>query len=342
MIPASMNMRSVVINAPGDVRLTERPQPTPSDDEVMLRVRRVGVCGTDLHMLNGTRPEFSYPRVIGHELAGEVVSAPPASGLLPGQEVYVLPFLSCGSCAACRRGDSSCCKHIEVLGVHRDGGMAEFLTVPARFVYRTEGLSLDEAAMLEFLASGAHAVRRAGLRNGQRVLVVGAGPSGIAAALFARLKGAAVTLLEARPERQAFCRHVLGLPVVAAGESDVAELWNLTGGGFFDVVFDATGEVAAIERGLGFVACGGTYVLVSAFPGRVSFPDPELQKREVTLIASRHATPEDFREVVAAIKAGKLPTRAMNTHRATLSSLASVLPHWTDPSSGVIKAIVEV
>ncbi|KQV82678.1 dehydrogenase [Massilia sp. Root351] len=336
-------MKTVVCRAPGELELVERPLPHAGAGEVLLRVRRVGLCGTDMHIFRGTQPFLQYPRVMGHELSGEVVSAPDDSGLAPGDTVFVMPYLSCGTCVACRQGKTNCCTNIQVLGVHRDGGMAEYLALPERYVFKTGGISLDDAAMLEFLAIGAHAVRRGGVRPGQKVLVVGAGPIGIAASLFARLKGGQVTVLDAREDRLAFCRSALGIgQTVQVAADDKARLSELTGGEFFDVVFDATGNVKAMERGLEFVAHGGTYVLVSIVPDRISFADPEFHKRETSLLGSRNATAEDFSEVLAAMQAGLVPTGLMNTHRTTLSGFVDALPQWMDPAAGVIKAIVEV
>jgi 2-desacetyl-2-hydroxyethyl bacteriochlorophyllide A dehydrogenase len=336
-------MKCVVCESPGDLQLGFRPMPEAGPGEVLLRVRRIGLCGTDMHIFRGTQPFLAYPRVMGHELSGEVVTAPAGASLAAGDEVLVMPYLSCGECVACRKGRTNCCTRIQVLGVHRDGGMAEYLTVPAQFVLSTEGISLDDAAMVEFLAIGLHAVRRGAVAAGQRVLVVGAGPIGVAVALFAALKAAQVTVLDARDDRLGFCRDVLKVAhTVTAGEGDLEALREITGGDFFDAVFDATGNIKAMERGLDFVAHGGTYVLVSIVPERISFADPEFHKRETTLLGSRNATVEDFREVLAAMKAGLVPTRAMNTHRATLDEFIDTLPRWMDPASGVIKAIVEV
>ena len=336
-------MKCVVCESPGDLQLGFKPVPEAGPGEVLLRVRRIGVCGTDMHIFRGTQPFLAYPRVMGHELSGEVATAPGDSGLAPGDEVLVMPYLSCGDCVACRKGKTNCCTRIQVLGVHRDGGLAEYLAVPAQFVLKTDGISLDDAAMVEFLAIGLHAVRRGAVAAGQRVLVVGAGPIGVAVALFAALNGAQVTVLDARDDRLGFCRDVLNVAhTVTAGEGDHEALREITGGDFFDVVFDATGNIKAMERGLEFVAHGGTYVLVSIVLDRISFADPEFHKRETTLLGSRNATVDDFREVLAAMKAGLVPTRAMNTHRATLDEFIDTLPRWMDPASGVIKAIVEV
>ncbi len=336
-------MKRLVCAAPGELRMGEGPVPVAGDNEVLLRVRRIGICGTDMHIVRGTQPFLQYPRVMGHELSGEVVSAPAGSGLQAGDPAYVMPYLSCGQCVACRKGKTNCCVKIQVLGVHRDGGMAEYLAIPAQFVFPAHGISLDDAAMLEFLAIGAHAVRRAAVQPGQQVLVVGAGPIGIAVALFAGLKGGRVTVLDGRAERLAFCADVLKVAhVVTAGGGDKDALAVVTEGEFFDAVFDATGNIAAMERGLEFVAHGGTYTLVSIVPERISFSDPEFHKRETTLLGSRNATADDFREVLDAMRAGKIPTQAINTHRAKFDEFIGVLPQWMDPASGVIKAIVEV
>jgi 2-desacetyl-2-hydroxyethyl bacteriochlorophyllide A dehydrogenase len=226
--------------------------------------------------------------------------------------------------------------------VHRDGGLAEYLALPARFVFSAEGISLDQAAMIEFLAIGAHAVRRAALSAGKQVLVVGAGPIGMAVTLFAQLQGAVVTVLDTRADRLAICSDALGAAhTVVAGPDDVQQLSDISGGDFFDVVFDATGNAKAMERGFGFVAHGGSYVLVSIVRDTISFADPEFHKRETSLLGSRNATAEDFETVLAAMRAGKVPTDLLNTHRTTLSEFPDVLPGWMDPAAGVIKAIVE-
>lgn len=336
-------MKQLVCESPGQLRMVDVPMPQPNPREVLIRVRRIGLCGTDMHIFRGTQPFLAYPRVMGHELAGEVVSAPESSALVAGDPVYVMPYFSCGSCVACRKGKGNCCMRIEVLGVHRDGGMTEYLSVPAQFVFKAEGISLDEAALLEFLAIGMHAVKRGSVARGQRVLVVGAGPIGLAVALFAHLRGAEVTAMDSRADRLDFCRDVLGLAhTVTVGESDKQTLSTLTDGEFFDVVFDATGNIKAMERGLEFVAHGGAYVLVSVVRDVMSFADPEFHKRETSLLGSRNATPEDFRDVIAAVQAGRVPTGLMATHRTTLDGFMDVLPSWMDPASGVIKAVIEV
>jgi 2-desacetyl-2-hydroxyethyl bacteriochlorophyllide A dehydrogenase len=335
-------MLTVICDTPGVLRAEQRALPNRQDGEVLLRVKRVGVCGTDLHIFTGNQPYLQYPRVMGHELSGIVEHAPAGSALAPGDHVFVMPYLSCGHCVACRHGKTNCCVNIQVLGVHRDGAFTEYLCVPQQFVHRAEGVTLDQAAMVEFLAIGAHATRRAEVHAGQRVLVVGVGPIGMAALIFSRLRGAAVTVLDTRAERLAFCRDRLGSHAgVVIGPDDEAELARLTDGDFFDVVFDATGNPRAMERGFKFIAHGGKYVLISIVSGNISFSDPEFHKREATLLGSRNATMEDFETVLSAMRAGLIPDTALNTHRMPLSQVPADFARLLDPGQGVVKAIVE-
>ncbi|MBW8758058.1 MAG: zinc-binding alcohol dehydrogenase family protein [Burkholderiales bacterium] len=335
-------MLTVLCETPGKLVVEQRPRPLRQPGDVLLRVRRVGVCGTDLHIFTGRQPFLAYPRVMGHELSGIVEEADPGSGLVPGDAVYVMPYLSCGRCIACRQGKTNCCTAIQVLGVHRDGAMTEFLAVPAPFVHKAEGITLDQAAMLEFLAIGAHAVARGEVAAGQRVLVAGAGPIGLAVMLFAVRRGARVVALDGRRDRlDVACAHLGVEAAVDAGPDAAQELARLSDGEFFDVVFDATGNPQAMERGFSFIAHGGRYVLVSIVQGNISFSDPEFHKREATLLSSRNATMADFETVLAAMRAGDVPVAALATHRLQLADLPRDFAGLLDPDQHVIKAIVE-
>jgi len=335
-------MLTVLCETPGKLVAEQRPRPLRQPGEVLLRVRRVGVCGTDLHIFTGNQPYLAYPRVMGHELSGVVEEADPECGVAPGDAVYVMPYLSCGRCIACRQGKTNCCTAIQVLGVHRDGAMTELLAVPAAFVHKAEGITLDQAAMLEFLAIGAHAVDRGSVAAGQRVLVTGAGPIGLAVMLFAALRGARVVALDSRRDRLAVASAHLGIEAaVEVGPDDAEELARLSGGDLFDVVFDATGNPGAMERGFRFIAHGGRYVLVSIVQGNITFSDPEFHKREATLLSSRNATTSDFETVLAAMRAGDVPVSALATHRMQLADVPRDFAGLLDPGQHVIKAIVE-
>jgi len=336
-------MKAVVCEKPGSIRLEDRPEPAPGEGEVLVRIRRVGICGTDFHIFQGKHPYLEYPRVMGHELSGVVAAAPKGSSLREGEPVYIVPYLSCGTCSACRKGFTNCCRNIAVLGVHKDGGMAEYLTVPAANVVPTGDISLDDGAMIEFLAIGAHGVRRGGGTAQDRVLVVGAGPIGMAAIIFAKARGAHVAVMDTRADRLGFTKERLGADETVPADDKAEEaLARLTGGEFYDVAIDATGNAAAMQRGFGFIDHGGRYVLVSVVRDTISFSDPEFHKRETSLLGSRNAQPEDFAEVVRQMIAGKVPTRALNTHRGPITEAPQLFEKWIRPDAGVVKAILEL
>lgn len=317
--------------APGRCELTEAPKPQVAPEGwVLVDILAAGLCGTDYHIFAGKHPFLTYPRVIGHELSGRVATA--ASGWAAGTDVAINPYISCGECHACRRGKPNCCVNIQVLGVHRDGGMCARIVVPAGNLYPAAGLSPEAAAMVEFLAIGAHAVRRGEVAPGDNVLVTGAGPIGLGAALFARLRGAEVHLLDTTPARleqaAAFGFHHMHAEI----GRDHAE--------GFDVVFDATGNAKAMEAGFAHVAHGGSHVLISVVQDRISFSDPEFHKREARLIGSRNATAEDFETVMAALRSGEISADALLSERIDLAELPARLPELAADRGGLIKAIV--
>jgi 2-desacetyl-2-hydroxyethyl bacteriochlorophyllide A dehydrogenase len=336
-------MLSVVCRKPGELALEERPLPERKPDEVLIGIRRIGICGTDYHIFEGLHPFLQYPRVMGHELSAEVLEAPGGSGFAAGDRVIVIPYLVCGSCVACRRGRTNCCTTLKCLGVHCDGGMTERYVLPAQNLYPAGGLSLDQAAMVEFLAIGAHAVRRSRLQEGDRALVVGNGPIGIGTALFAGLAGAEVTLMDRHPAILELAGQITGFGSrILADKSAAQRIAATTQGENFDVVFDATGNAKAMEKSFDFVASGGTCVLVGVVKDRLAFSDPEFHRRELTLHASRNATREDFDTVVSAMRAGKVPTDRLNTHVCALDELPQMMPGWTHDRVGVVKAMVRL
>ena len=336
-------MRAVICRNPGELEIVQYPVPERKPGEALVRIRRIGVCGTDMHIYQGNQPYFTYPRVMGHELSGEIMEVGEGSALKPGDPVYILPYLHCGHCIACRAGRTNCCTSLKVLGVHIDGGMCEYLSLPETHLFKADGITLDEAAMVEFLAIGAHAVARAKVSRGSRAQVAGAGPLGVGVAIFAGLDGAEVTVLDGREDRLAFSSRLDGVQhTIRVGEGDVERMRDNTGGDFYDVVFDCTGSPKAMERGFGFVAHGGTYVLVSIVQGNISFSDPEFHKRETTLLSSRNATLADFATVMTAMREAQVPTRAIKTHSAPLWQAAERMPEWIRPEAGTVKAVFEL
>ena len=336
-------MRALLCDEPGKLSIIQRDLPKPGPGEVLVRIRRVGICGTDYHIYHGNQPYLEYPRVIGHELAGEIAEAPIGSSLKVGDIICIEPYLYCGTCRACQQGKTNCCQNLQVLGVHRDGGACEYLVVPERNVVPAPGLGLDEAAMVEFLAIGAHGVQRSGMGPTSRVAVVGAGPIGIAAAIFAKTRGAEVSVLDMNTQRLAFCQDEIDVDHAFEVSSDIDErLKAATGGDFFDIVLDATGSPKAMMKGFSYVAHGGTYVLLSIVRADITFNDPEFHKRETSLLGSRNATRQDFEMVLDAMRNGTLPVAALASHRSSLDEAPDRVPTWSTPEAGVIKALVEL
>lgn len=335
-------MQALVCREPGVLELESRPAPPRGEGDVLVRPLRVGICGTDYHIYEGKHPFLEYPRVMGHELAVEVLEAPPGSGFRAGQVCVVNPYLSCGICVACRAGKPNCCMRISVLGVHRDGGMASLLSLPAGNLIAAEGLSIDACAAVEFLAIGAHAVRRSGAKAGQRGLVIGAGPIGLGLSLFAAISGVAVTVMDLDPSRLAVAREIAGASPLQGGEGALEAAASPTAGEGYDLVFDATGNAASMQKGFDFVAHGGTYVLVSVVRETITFADPDFHRKEMSLLGSRNATSEDFERVMHAIRNGRIPVERLITHRTTLADAARNIPTWATQKQGLIKGVIEM
>ena len=337
-------MKVAICQKPHELEINEIQKPVAQQGEALVRIRRIGICGSDLHAFKGEQPYFTYPRVLGHELAGEIESVPEGNhGLSTGDPVAVLPYLECGRCIACRAGRTNCCIQLNVLGVHSDGGMCEYITVPADHLVKADGLDWDRIALVECLAIGAHAVRRADVQPGEYALVIGTGPIGLGALQLAKVAGANVIAMDILESRLAYCKAELGIEhTVIAGKDGAERLAGITGGDFPTVVFDATGNAASMKAALGYLSHGGRLVYVGLVKGDVSIDDPEFHKRETTLLSSRNATREDFVHVIASFKSGKATASGFVTHRTTLEDLPKHLENWTRPESGVIKAVVEV
>jgi len=337
-----MENKTLVCRKPGELVYSAEKLSPLAAAHTLLKIKRIGICGTDLHAFGGSQPYFTYPRVLGHELAAEVVSSSDPERFEPAETVTIMPYLNCGICLACRSGKTNCCSAMQVFGVHRDGGMAEYLQVPTRLVIKGQGLSLDELALVEPLAIGAHGIRRAGVTPGEFVLVIGAGPIGLGAMEFARIAGAKVIAMDTNAGRLDFCQKNLKVEhIIHAIHDDVnAMLMEITGGDMPSVVIDATGNLNAINGAFQYMAHGGRFVLIGLQKGDISFSHPEFHKREATLMSSRNATAEDFNQVISAMKNKLVNPLLYITHRTSFDQLAADFPSWLDPENGVIKAMV--
>jgi 2-desacetyl-2-hydroxyethyl bacteriochlorophyllide A dehydrogenase len=341
-------MRTIVLDRPGELRLTDTPAPqAPAEDAALVRVLRVGVCGTDVHAWRGEQPFFTYPRILGHELAVEVVATGAAvANVKPGDRCAVEPYVNCDACRPCRAGRQNCCERLQVIGVHLDGGMREIVEVPARKLHPSATLPADALALVEMLSIGRHAVGRADPSAADRVLVIGAGPIGLGVATFAAESGARVAVADVNRARLAFCAaHVrtdalLDLSRDEAGIDRAVR--DAAGGELPTIVFDATGNAASMRRAFTLVANAGTLVFVGLVLGDLTFHDPDFHRRETTLLASRNALPGDFRAVMTALESGRVDVRSWITHRMQLEDMVQEFPAWTRPEAGVVKGMIDV
>jgi 2-desacetyl-2-hydroxyethyl bacteriochlorophyllide A dehydrogenase len=334
-------MKALVCTEPFQFDYIEIPEPVSKSGYTILKISRIGICGTDLHAYEGTQPYFNYPRILGHELAGEIVETK-ADGFSVGEMVTFIPYFACGTCIACRNGKSNCCTSLKVCGVHIDGGMAEYYAVPDETLVKSNGLSADELALVEPLSIGAHGIRRAQIQPDEFVLVIGAGPIGLGTMEFARIAGGKVIAMDINAHRLQFCVDAnLAKYTVNPSEENVYEkLLQLTGGDMPTVVIDATGSLKAINKGFEYISHAGRYVLIGLQKGEISVSHPEFHKREATLMSSRNATREDFNNVIRSIAEKKVNPSTYITHRTNFQNIKNQFSGWLDPANGVIKAMV--
>jgi 2-desacetyl-2-hydroxyethyl bacteriochlorophyllide A dehydrogenase len=327
--PIGGSMQQVVLTGPGSLHWRDVLQPVAIQGEVLFAISRIGICGSDFHAFAGRHPAYVYPRVLGHELSGVVLEATENEfGIKAGDRCAIDPYVNCGHCSACRMGRSNCCEHLQVLGVHRDGGMQDIVSVPPRLLHSSKTLTLDQLALVETLGIGAHAVARAGLQKGETAIVVGAGPIGLGTAIFAGEAGADVVVIEKNEDRRAFAEGQGWKTQLPADEI------------FGNVVFDATGSATVMAESLSRVSVGGKLVFVGLTSDPIPLDDALFHRREITLLASRNSVGQ-FPRIIKMLEEGTIQIDDWITERLVLSDLpgefASLInrPH-------LIKAIVDI
>lgn len=327
--------------------MTEIDDPgKPGEGEALVRVHRIGICGTDYSGYLGKMPFYSYPRIPGHELGVEVVeTGNGVTHVKPGDRCSVEPYMNCQACYPCKRGNSNCCETLEVLGVHTDGGMRPFFIVPARKLHRSEKLALEQLALVETLGIGCHAVNRGNPQPGENVLVIGAGPIGLSVMEFTKLSGARTIVMDLNQQRLDFCSQKMGIQdtlTITGDGSELEALKHLTDGVLPTVVIDATGSNKSMSNAMNYVGFTGKLVFVGITTAEITFPHPVMHRREMTFLASRNSVPADFPRIIKLIEDGKIDTGRWITHHSEFDAMIEQFPKWLKPEAGVIKAVVHV
>ena len=341
-------MKALRLEKPQSWKPIEIPEPPkPGTGEALLRVHRIGICGTDISGYLGKMPFFSYPRIPGHELGVEVLAVGEGvTNIRPGDRCSVEPYLNCGHCYTCRRGHTNCCETNKTLGVMCDGGLTERIILPARKLHPSAKLNFEQLALVETLAIGCHAINRGHPKPDEHVLVIGAGPIGLSAIEFAKLAAKKTIVLDMNEQRLAFVRERMGVPdtILATGDGgELQRLAELTNGQLADVVVDATGSNKSMAQALNYCAFKGRLVYVGITQADIALPHaPALHRRELDILASRNALPGDFTRIIRLIEDDRLDTRPWITHRAAFAEVEGIFPTWLKPETGVIKAVVSV
>jgi alcohol dehydrogenase len=340
-------MKAIQLAEPKQFRVIDVPEPpAPGPGDAVVRVHRVGICGTDFSGYLGKMPFFSYPRIPGHELGVEVVAVGPGvTNVRPGDRAAIEPYINCQTCYSCTRGHTNCCENHQTLGVHCDGGLRPLFTIPARKLHVSAKLTFEQLALVETLGIGLHAVNRANPKADETVLVIGAGPIGLSVIEFAKLAGSRVVVMDLNEQRLRFARERMGVRetiLAKTFDDDVKAFTDLTGGKLGNVVVDATGSAKSMSSAYHFVGFAGRLVWVGITPDQLAFTQPLMHRREMTFLASRNAVSPEFTRIVRLIEGGMLDTRPWVTHTAPFDGMVEAFPGWMRPEAGVVKAMVEM
>ena len=349
LLTVEVNMKAILLEEPGQLTTVQIDAPAEvGPGEVLVRVHCVGICGTDVSGYLGRMPFYSYPRIPGHELGVEVVRVGPSvENVRPGDRCSVEPYMNCQRCYACRIGKTNCCQHLQVLGVHTDGGLRSHIVVPARKLHPGNQLEWEQLALVETLSIGCHAVGRAAAQSGEFALVIGAGPIGLSVVEFARLAGLRLAVMDINQRRLDFCRESIGVDHVVRLSNDnpdisLKQIKDWTNGDLPSVVFDATGNPESMCQAASYVAHSGKLVYVGLISSEVHLSHPLLHAREITLLASRNSQPSEFLQVIRQIEEQNIDTRPWITHRSTFDDLVVQFESYLRPETGVVKAVVDV
>lgn len=301
-------MKTVLINKPFEIAVTDTQMPTPKEGEALLKVLYCGICGADVASYTGNQPFTTYPRIPGHEFSAQIVSIPDNDrGLKAGDIVTCNPYFNCGECYSCRRGHVNCCTDNQTMGVQRDGSFREYIVMPVERIYAGKGLSAKELALVEPFTISYHALHRAKINPGDKVLVVGAGPIGLFAVIAAKAQGAEVYSADILDGRLEKALHFGADGTINSAKTDIKEeAMRITGGNGFDVCVEACGSSVTFLSCIDCVAFAANIILIGNGKKETTFLHSILLKKELNVFGSRNSLPGDFAAVIDLIASGKV------------------------------------
>ena len=333
-------MKAVEITTPGVVNIVERPEPTLAAGEALLRVRRVGFCGTDLSSYRGVNPLVAYPRVPGHEIGATIEQLGSGVGTpwQVGQRVLVIPYTNCGACTACHAGRTNCCARNQTLGVQREGAMTELIAVPVTKLITSKQLSLPELALVEPLTIGFHAAARGRVTAEDTVAVIGCGAIGLGVIAGAAFRGARVIAIDVDVQKLALARKCGAAETINSASHDLHErLQSLTDGHGPNVIVEAVGTPATFRLAVDEVAFAGRVVYIGYAKAPVEYDTKLFVLKELDILGSRNALPGDFADVVRMLEAGTFPVESVITQTVDFASAAEAFRQWSEAPASVTK-----
>lgn len=337
-------MKAIQVSEPGQLNVIETEKPRiENEHEVLVKVHAAGICGSDMHIYHGSNPFTVYPRIIGHEVAGEVAEiGESVHSIKVGDKVSLEPIQSCGECYACKQGQPNVCENLEVYGVHRDGGMREFMSAPEKNWHKLdEETSWNEAVLTEPLTIGAQATARGGVNKGDTVLITGAGPTGISCLLVAKLKGARVIMTDLNDERLNYASSIGADVTINPGNGpDVFDqVSQETNGMMANVVIDAVGTEKTFEQAVSMASIAGRVVTLGFNKSPSSLTSLDITKKELMIVGSRLQS-NKFPEIIEYVKQGKLDVASMVSHRFDFQDVQQAFEQLENAPNEVRKAVL--
>lgn len=338
-------MKALVITEPTTATYVEKENPSPAKGDVLLRICTVGYCRTDLNTFLGVNPLTKYPRIPCHELGAviERKGADVPDDFQPGMEVTLSPYTHCGICSSCRQRRFNCCRHNQTLGAQRDGGLAEYLAVPWQKLYRAPKLSLRELALVEPMSVGLHAVRRGRVTSQDTVTVLGCGGIGLGVIAGASVLGARVIAVDINGRKLPIAKKAgAAVTINNRTESLHERIQSLTGGEGSDVVIEAVGLPETLLAAPNEVAYGGRVVYIGYSNVPVEYETKYFLLKELDILGSRNALPEDFQTAIKLLESGRFPTDDIITTTFPFAQAAAAFQAWSEKPELFTKIQVSV